>query len=86
MLPHKPEVAPRFPAGASRFLRALKRNNDREWFRARRAEFDELIDAPMNRIIERLAYDFRTFLPEVIASPSGEPGDRCAARLSRQAV
>jgi uncharacterized protein (TIGR02453 family) len=69
MVPHKPEVSPRFPAGASRFLRALKRHNDREWFRTHRAEFDELIDAPMNAIIERLALDFRQFLPDVIASP-----------------
>jgi uncharacterized protein (TIGR02453 family) len=69
MVLHKPQPAPRFPAGAVRFLRSLKRHNDREWFRARRSEFDELIDAPMNSIIERLAHDFRYFLPDVIASP-----------------
>jgi uncharacterized protein (TIGR02453 family) len=69
MLPHKPQSSPRFPAGAVRFLRALKRHNDRDWFRARRAEFDELIDAPMNAVIERLTLDFRTMLPDLIASP-----------------
>ncbi len=69
MVPHKPQVAPRFPPGATRFLRSLKRHNDREWFRSRRAEFDALIDAPMNAVIERLAFDFRHFLPELIASP-----------------
>lgn len=69
MVPHKSQVAPRFPAGATRFLRSLKRNNDREWFRARRSQFDELIDRPMNAVIERLAMDFRKFLPDVIASP-----------------
>lgn len=69
MVLHKPQVSPRFPAGATRFLRALKRHNDRDWFRARRAEFDALIDAPMNLIIERLAYDFRHFMPDLIASP-----------------
>jgi uncharacterized protein (TIGR02453 family) len=69
MLPHKPVRAPRFSPGAVRFLRALKRHNDREWFRARRAEFDTLIDRPMNELIERLAVDFRAFAPEVIASP-----------------
>jgi uncharacterized protein (TIGR02453 family) len=69
MVPHKPQVSPRFSPGAVRFLGALKRHNDREWFRGHRAQFDELIDAPMNAIIERLALDFRQFLPDVIASP-----------------
>jgi uncharacterized protein (TIGR02453 family) len=68
MVLHKPDPSPRFPAGAMRFLRALKRHNDREWFRARRSQFDELIDAPMNAVIDRLAIDFRSFLPDLIAS------------------
>lgn len=69
MVPHKPQLSPRFPAGAVRFLRALKRNNDREWFRARREEFDALVDAPMNAVIERLAVDLRQFAPDLLASP-----------------
>jgi uncharacterized protein (TIGR02453 family) len=69
MVPHKPELSPRFPTGATRFLRALTRHNEREWFREHRSEFDELIDAPMNAVIDRLAIDFRTFLPDLIASP-----------------
>ena len=51
------------------FLRALKRNNDREWFRARRDQYDTHVHAPMIAVIERLAGDFRTFAPELIASP-----------------
>jgi uncharacterized protein (TIGR02453 family) len=69
MVLHKPEPAPRFPPGATRFLRSLKRHNDREWFRSRRETFDALIDRPMNAVIERLAHDFPAFLPEVVASP-----------------
>jgi uncharacterized protein (TIGR02453 family) len=69
LLSRQPGRAPRFPDGATRFLRALKRHNDRDWFRARREEFDRLIDAPMNAIIERLAEDFRSFAPEFVASP-----------------
>ncbi|MBA2306172.1 MAG: DUF2461 domain-containing protein [Acidobacteria bacterium] len=52
-----------------RFLRALKRNNDREWFRARKDKYDEHVRAPMIAVIERLANDFRTFAPEIVASP-----------------
>ena len=51
------------------FLRSLKRNNDREWFRARRGDYDTHVRAPMIAVIERLAQDFRGFAPELIASP-----------------
>ena len=51
------------------FLRALKRNNDREWFRARRGDYDTHVHGPMIDVVERLATDFRTFAPELIASP-----------------
>ena len=51
------------------FLSSLKRNNNREWFRARRDQYDAHVHAPMVAVIERLAQDFRTFAPELIASP-----------------
>ncbi len=51
------------------FLRSLKRNNDREWFRARRDQYDAHVHAPMVAVVEQLARDFRTFAPELIASP-----------------
>jgi uncharacterized protein (TIGR02453 family) len=60
---------PRFTPKTTRFLRALKRNNDREWFRAHRAEYDAEVHAPMVAVIERLADDFRTFAPELVADP-----------------
>jgi uncharacterized protein (TIGR02453 family) len=52
-----------------RFLRALKRNNDREWFRARKDQYEEHVRAPMIAVIERLARDFQSFAPEIVASP-----------------
>jgi uncharacterized protein (TIGR02453 family) len=51
------------------FLRSLKRNNDREWFRARRDQYEEHVRAPMVALIERLATDFHRFAPELEASP-----------------
>jgi uncharacterized protein (TIGR02453 family) len=51
------------------FLRALKRHNDREWFRARKDQYDTHVRAPMTAVVERLAVDFQTFAPELIASP-----------------
>jgi uncharacterized protein (TIGR02453 family) len=69
MLPHKPAASPRFPPDAVRFLRSLKRHNDREWFRTRRDLFDRVLRGPMVAVIERLAIDLPHFLPELIASP-----------------
>ncbi len=58
-----------FSAETLRFLRALKRNNDREWFRARRDRYDTHVREPMIRLIERLAVDFQRIAPEIVASP-----------------
>jgi uncharacterized protein (TIGR02453 family) len=67
-------VAPRaaftsFSPSALAFLRALKRNNDREWFRARKARYDAELRAPMIALIEGLARDFRTLAPDLVATP-----------------
>jgi uncharacterized protein (TIGR02453 family) len=51
------------------FLRALKRNNDREWFKARKDRYEAHVRAPMIAVIERLANDFKRFAPEIVASP-----------------
>jgi uncharacterized protein (TIGR02453 family) len=64
-----PGSAPRFPPETVRFLRALKRNNRREWFNARKDQYQAEVRAPMTAIIERLAIDFRAFAPELVASP-----------------
>jgi len=58
-----------FTAETLRFLRALKRNNDREWFRARKDRYDAHVRQPMIAVIERLAHDFQKFAPEMTASP-----------------
>lgn len=60
--------APRFTPKTLAFLRALERNNDREWFRARREEYDTVVRRPMVALIDRFAEDFRAFAPELVAS------------------
>ena len=62
-------VAPRFTPEAISFLRALTRNNNRDWFRARKARYETLLRGPMIALIERLADDFRTVAPDLVASP-----------------
>ncbi|HEX3703725.1 MAG TPA: DUF2461 domain-containing protein [Vicinamibacterales bacterium] len=61
--------APRFPPETLAFLRALKRNNRRDWFQPRKGQYEAKVRAPMIAIIDKLAVDFRRFAPELVASP-----------------
>mgnify|MGYP003335490925 CR=1 FL=1 len=56
-------MATPFTAKTLAFLRALKRNNDREWFRERKDQYEEHLKAPMTAVIEQLAVDFQAFAP-----------------------
>jgi uncharacterized protein (TIGR02453 family) len=51
------------------FLRALKRNNDRDWFRARKDEYERHVRGPMVDVLARLQSDFARFAPELISEP-----------------
>jgi uncharacterized protein (TIGR02453 family) len=51
------------------FLRALKRHNDREWFRARKPDYERHVRQPMILMIEALAHDLPKFAPELVADP-----------------
>lgn len=51
------------------FLRALKRHNDREWFRLRKSQYEEHVRGPMVNALERLAGDLRSFAPDLVCDP-----------------
>ena len=51
------------------FLRALKRNNDRDWFRARKDQYEAHMRGPMVALIERLERDLRRVAPELDFAP-----------------
>jgi uncharacterized protein (TIGR02453 family) len=61
--------SPRFTTATLRFLRSLKRNNRREWFNRHRDDYEQHVREPMTAVVERLADDFRSFAPELVASP-----------------
>lgn len=61
--------SPRFTPRTLSFLRSLKRNNDREWFRARKTEYERHVRGPMLAVIERLAGDLPAFAPDLTATP-----------------
>ena len=62
-----PTPAQGFPPRTLSFLRALKRNNRREWFHERRADYDRHVHAPMLAIVERLADDLPRVAPGFLA-------------------
>jgi uncharacterized protein (TIGR02453 family) len=51
------------------FLRALERNNRRDWFHARKDRYEAEVRAPMAALIERLAADLAGFAPDLVANP-----------------
>ena len=51
------------------FLRSLKRNNEREWFRQRRVQYEQHVRGPMIALLQRLALDLPTFAPDYVSDP-----------------
>lgn len=51
------------------FLRSLKRHNQREWFHARKDQYEQHCKQPMIAVIERMAVDLRSFAPDLVADP-----------------
>jgi uncharacterized protein (TIGR02453 family) len=57
------EIQPYFSAEAVKYLRGLKRNNNREWFEARRAIFERELKKPMLAVVERVTDAMAEFAP-----------------------
>jgi len=62
-------VASPFTRKTLAFLRALKRNNDRDWFRARKPDYEQHVRGPMIELLARLASDLPRFAPELTSDP-----------------
>lgn len=58
-----------FRPAALTFLRALKKNNRREWFEANRAAYEREIKAPLKAFVEELDVRFATVAPEFVGDP-----------------
>ncbi len=62
-------TAPHFSPEAVRFLRALERNNRREWFQPRKEQYERLVRDPMLELIESLNAGLAEFAPHYITEP-----------------
>lgn len=58
-----------FRPAALTFLRALKRNNRREWFAANRATYEREIKDQLKAFVEELDVRFATLAPEFVGDP-----------------
>ncbi|MBM3748004.1 MAG: DUF2461 domain-containing protein [Acidobacteria bacterium] len=60
---------PGFPPEGLAFLRALQRNNRREWFRPRKHIYEERLWAPMGALVTALNAELAKFAPDYINDP-----------------
>jgi uncharacterized protein (TIGR02453 family) len=51
------------------FLRALKRNNRREWFQPRKHLYEQQVKEPMLELVTALNGDFMKFAPDFVTEP-----------------
>jgi uncharacterized protein (TIGR02453 family) len=68
-VPEPPVSAHGFTKRTLAFLRALERNNSREWFHARKDRYLAEVRQPMIDLVERLARELPAFAPDLVASP-----------------
>jgi uncharacterized protein (DUF2461 family) len=57
------EVVPYFTPAGLRFLRGLKRNNNRDWFNERKPVYEAEIKRPMLAVIEAITGAMMDFAP-----------------------
>ncbi len=69
-LPRGEEGTPHFTPATLKFLRALKRNNDRGWFSERKPIFERDLKAPMLALITSLNEAMLSFAPEHVREPN----------------
>ncbi len=70
--------APHFSPAGLRFLRQLKKNNDREWFNARKELFEQEVQAPWIAVLDALNAEFAEFAPDYV-----KPSRKAAMRIYR---
>lgn len=58
-----------FPKEGIRFLRELKRNNNREWFGSNKHRYEEFVRLPMESLIASIAGPLEKLAPEFLAHP-----------------
>jgi uncharacterized protein (TIGR02453 family) len=71
-------MATRFTPETMKFLRGLKRNNDREWFNARKDVYERALKEPMLALAEEITAAMESFAPEHV-----RPANKVVMRIYR---
>ncbi len=58
-----------FSPAALKFLKALKKNNNREWFQARKETFDTELKAPLEQLVNAVNERLLSFAPDYLTEP-----------------
>jgi uncharacterized protein (TIGR02453 family) len=58
-----------FPKEGLKFLKQLKKNNNREWFGKHKAEYEEFVKLPIQSLIASLKAPMVKFAPEIDVNP-----------------
>jgi uncharacterized protein (TIGR02453 family) len=58
-----------FPKEGLRFLKLLRKNNNRTWFNAHKAEYEDYVKLPMQSLIVALRPHVQAFAPEIDFNP-----------------
>ena len=58
-----------FSPEALKFLRQLKRNNNRNWFMAHKETYEEKVKGPMTDLVLALGGAMQSFAPEMVVDP-----------------
>ncbi|HEX4276053.1 MAG TPA: DUF2461 domain-containing protein [Bryobacteraceae bacterium] len=69
---------PGFPKDGIAFLRALKKNNDREWFTPRKPAFEATVRQPMIELVGAIHREMMRFAPHYVGEPV-----KCVYRIYR---
>jgi uncharacterized protein (TIGR02453 family) len=67
-----------FTEASLKFLRGLRKNNDREWFNPRKPVYEAEIKAPMLAVIDEVTAALAEFAPEFV-----RPAHKCMLRIYR---
>jgi uncharacterized protein (TIGR02453 family) len=71
-------VGAHFTEAAVKFLRDLKKNNDRTWFEERKDLYERELKAPLLAVVDEVNASLAEFAPEFV-----RPANKCAMRIYR---
>ena len=60
---------PGFSTEATKFLRGLEKNNNRDWFQERKAVYEEHVKAPMIQLVENIGEEVEALMPGFVIDP-----------------